>query len=814
MSLLSDRRCFIFACVILLTLIYSVDLNHAFRHDRSKSKILHRQLRQEHVEETTEEAGLANDSSHEENDEGEHEQTKVHIISFEWERVKVLYVVCLWIMVASLAKMGFHYTKLPNVIPESCLLILVGFFIGGILHLSDSGFAELSRLDSDFFFLVLLPPIMLEAGYFMPARSFFDNLGTILLYAVVGTLFNAMMVGFTMYGIASSGIVSEKIILLECLVFGSLISAVDPVAVLVVFEEVHVNEVLHILVFGESLLNDAVTVVLYHTFVDFVEIYREVGTIPGSDIASGFASFFVVSIGGTLIGLIWGIMSAFITRFTHKVRVIEPAIVFIMSYMAYLTAEIFHLSGILAIVFCAMFMKPYVEENISQKSHTTIKYFMKMLSSISETIIFIFLGITTLVDSDQHKWDTAFVIFTLIFCLLYRFIGVIWQTFLANKFRLAQVTHKDQFIMCYGGIRGAIAFALVALLEEFVESRAIFFTTTIVVVMFTVFIQGSTIKPIVEYLRVKRADHHKPSLTEQIYVRMNEHLMAGIEDVLGHHGHHYWYKRWDVLNEKVFQHILIREKHAAKDTTIIKVFEKLNEKDALEYLREQGGFVPFGSSPSMSNLLGVDEDAMVAMEEPAKKDRKSVIDLENQPETALEDNNLDKIFRRPSNRKSHRISRHYLPDEEISGPKNLMQRSVHLHLRHMMRSERRRSQRKEGLYESPRNSRLQVRGAHMRNGSKEQLLREEDETVAERETKAVVRNGASNDKDTTFPWKKDSKVEHHPAPSDGENSATYDVPKSPRISPKPPKANPSPRPSPKPTPGSRTKPPQTGETKL
>ncbi|XP_071958686.1 probable Na(+)/H(+) antiporter nhx-9 [Antedon mediterranea] len=784
---------------ILLILIFSTSLSYEFRHNhQGDSELLLRKSRQEHSE--------TNESRHDEKEEeGEHEQTKVHIISFEWERVELLYVVCLWIIIASLAKMGFHYTKLPNVIPESCLLILVGFFIGGILHLSDSSFANLARLDSDFFFLVLLPPIMLEAGYFMPARSFFDNLGTILLYAVVGTLFNAMMVGFSLFGIAQSGIVSQNIILLECLVFGSLISAVDPVAVLVVFEEVHVNEVLHILVFGESLLNDAVTVVLYHTFVDFVEIFRETGGIPGSDIASGFASFFVVSIGGTLVGLIWGVMSAFITRFTHKVRVIEPAIVFIMSYMAYLTAEIFHLSGILAIVFCAMFMKPYVEENISQKSHTTIKYFMKMLSSISETIIFIFLGITTLVDSGQHKWDTAFVMFTLIFCLVYRFIGVIWQTFLANKFRLAQVTHKDQFIMCYGGIRGAIAFALVALLEEFVESRRILFTTTIVVVMFTVFIQGATIKPIVEWLKVKRADHHKPTLTEQIYVRMNEHLMAGIEDVLGHHGHHYWYKRWDVLNEKVFQHLLIREKHAAKDATIIKVFEKLNEKDALEYLREQGGFVPFGS-PSMSNLLGAAEENIGVLEKTRNK-RKSrfEVQIEMEQEHAIEKGNLDRILRRPSNRKSHRISRHILTDEELSpSSTNAIQRSVQRHMRNL-RTERRRSQRKEGLYEPNRDSRvntLQVRGVQMRNGSKEVIRNENEITDG---------NTGSNDNETSFPWKKGSQVEHHSNQTGADSASTYDVPKSPRVSPKPPKAKPSPMPSPKPP---RNLPPGTGETPL
>lgn len=117
-------------------------------------------------------------------------------------------------------------------------------------------------MDSDIFFLYLLPPIVLDAGYFMPSRPFFENIGTILLYAVVGTIWNVFGIGFSLYGICQvKSFRLQDVSLLHNLLFGSLIAAVDPVAVLAVFEEIHVNEKLHILVFGESLLNDAVTVV-------------------------------------------------------------------------------------------------------------------------------------------------------------------------------------------------------------------------------------------------------------------------------------------------------------------------------------------------------------------------------------------------------------------------------------------------------------------------------------------------------------------------------------------------------------------------
>uniref|UniRef100_A0ACB8FIV6 Sodium/hydrogen exchanger 2 n=1 Tax=Sphaerodactylus townsendi TaxID=933632 RepID=A0ACB8FIV6_9SAUR len=136
----------------------------------------------------------------------------------------------------------------------------------------------------------------------------------------------------------------SDISLLQCLLFGSLISAVDPVAVLAVFENIHVNEQLYIIVFGESLLNDAVTVVLYNLFKSFCQM----PTIKAVDIFAGIANFFVVGIGGVLIGIILGFVAAFTTRYTHKVRVIEPLFVFLYSYLSYITAEMFHLSGIMA----------------------------------------------------------------------------------------------------------------------------------------------------------------------------------------------------------------------------------------------------------------------------------------------------------------------------------------------------------------------------------------------------------------------------------------------------------------------------------
>uniref|UniRef100_A0A8B9PZY0 Sodium/hydrogen exchanger n=1 Tax=Apteryx owenii TaxID=8824 RepID=A0A8B9PZY0_APTOW len=264
--------------------------------------------------------------------------------SLDYQHVQVPFEITLWIMLASLAKIGFHlYNKLPSVVPESCLLVFVGLIMGGIIYGLNNKSPPV--MDSDIFFLYLLPPIVLDAGYFMPSRPFFENIGTILLYAVVGTIWNVFGIGFSLYGICQvESFHLQDVSLLHNLLFGSLIAAVDPVAVLAVFEEIHVNEKLRILVFGESLLNDAVTVVLYKLFRSFCEM----PAIKTVDVFAGVGKFFVVGIGGVLVGLTFGMIAAFTTRFTKNIRVIEPLFVFLYSYLCYLTAEMFHLSGIVA----------------------------------------------------------------------------------------------------------------------------------------------------------------------------------------------------------------------------------------------------------------------------------------------------------------------------------------------------------------------------------------------------------------------------------------------------------------------------------
>ena len=182
-------------------------------------------------------------------------------------------------------------------------------------------------------------------------------------------------------------------------------------------------------------------------------------------------------------------------------------------------------------------MKNYVNQNISVKSHATLQHVLKMLSGSSETIIFMFLGVMATDKSHWINWN--FIIMTILFCTIFRAIGVLLLSGLVNRFRLHKLTKKHKFVMTYGGLRGAIGFALVMLLQE-TEGEAqpkvphadMFLTTTIAVIFWTVFVQGTTIKPLVKCLKIT-GNKKDLTMNEIIHTRFIEHLKGGMEGITG-----------------------------------------------------------------------------------------------------------------------------------------------------------------------------------------------------------------------------------------------------------------------------------------
>ena len=393
-------------------------------------------------------------------------------------------------------------------LPESCVLILFGAIVGGILLLI---YPEQTPDDTLFtphlFFNVLLPPIIMDSAFAIYNKDFGSNFPTILIFAVAGTIFNIFTIGGGLILVDLAGGFDIEPSLsnnsLSVLTFSSLISAVDPVAVLAIFQEIGVKVSLYFLVFGESLLNDGVTIVVYNTMVGLSSV-----TPAAKDYIIAFFSFFTVVFGGFLIGVTMGFISSFIVKFTRHCRELEPFTIIVSTYLAFVFAELFHWSGIIGILGCGIVQKRYAFRNISKKSFWTIKYGVKTMATFADCVIFIFLG---LVSVDNIKiWDSfdfKFVAMTCFLCTLFRFIGVLFFSFLVNKSsHLDPISLKEQLIMAYGGLRGGVGFSLAQILSRDNPFKDLFLTTAIFMVYFTTFLQGGTIKWLVSFLSIDRAE--------------------------------------------------------------------------------------------------------------------------------------------------------------------------------------------------------------------------------------------------------------------------------------------------------------------
>ncbi|XP_037542472.1 sodium/hydrogen exchanger 2 [Nematolebias whitei] len=529
----------------------------------------------------------------------EAEKSNLPTFTMDYPRIQIPFEITLWMLLASFSKIGFQvYHKITVWVPESCLLVSIGLIVGGIMHAVRE--EPPAVLTSNVFFLYMLPPIVLDSGYFMPTRLFFENIGTVFWFAVMGTLWNSIGIGISLFTICQiEAFEVQDINLQENLLFASIISAVDPVAVLSVFEDVSVNEQLYIVLFGECLFNDAVTVVLYNMF-SFV---ANMPIVEPVDVFLGVARFFVVGLGGMAFGVLFGFLAAFTTRFTSKVKEIEPLFIFMYSYLAYLVSELFSISSIMAIVCCALTMKYYVEENVSQHSCTTIRHVIKMLGSISETLIFFFLGVVAI--TTEHEWNWAYILFTLLFAFVWRGLGILVLTQIINPFRTISFNLKDQFGMAYGGLRGAISFALAFTLPDTIGRKPLFVTATIAIIIFTVFLQGISIRPLIELINVRRTNRNLETINVEIHCRLMEHTMAGIEDLCGQWSHFYWKDKFMKFNNRILRKILIRDNRA--ESSIVALYKKLELQNAMEILDTVTG--DSSAAPSIVSLHGEKQES-------------------------------------------------------------------------------------------------------------------------------------------------------------------------------------------------------------
>lgn len=258
--------------------------------------------------------------------------------------MSIFFVLCILalgiLLIHLMLQTGFSY------LPESVVIVFLGALIGMIINLMSikniANWKKEEAFSPTAFFLVLLPPIIFESGYNLHKGNFFQNIVSILLFAIVGTAISAFVIGAGIYLLGLAQVV-YKLSFVESFAFGSLISAVDPVATVAIFHALDVDPVLNMLVFGESILNDAVAIVLTTAVLDSTDPVMS----TGEAILSAINRFWLMFFASAGIGVLFALVSALLLKHVdlRKNPSLEFGMMLVFTYAPYVLAEGIHLSG-------------------------------------------------------------------------------------------------------------------------------------------------------------------------------------------------------------------------------------------------------------------------------------------------------------------------------------------------------------------------------------------------------------------------------------------------------------------------------------
>ncbi|KAL5768451.1 hypothetical protein ACOSP7_014998 [Xanthoceras sorbifolium] len=399
---------------------------------------------------------------------------------------------------------------------ESITALLLGLCAGVVVLLISKGkSSKILVFNEDLFFLYLLPPIIFNAGFQVKKKQFFKNFTTILMFGVFGTVISFCLASLgAFYLIKKIGVTSLQT--KDYLAIGAIFSATDSVCTLQVLNQDE-TPFLYSVVFGEGVVNDATSIVLFNAVqtLDF----NNVDTLTALKLVGNFLYLFVTS---TLLGIVAGLLSAFIIKMLYFGRHStdrEVALVMIMAYLSYMLAELLNLSGILTIFFCGIVMSHYTWHNVTESSRRTTKHGFATISFIAETFIFLYVGMDAL---DIDKWKGSHASPGTYIAVSSTLLALVLIGRAAFVFPLANIKNFDkrrdstriefrqQFIMWWAGLmRGAVTIALsynqFSGSENTSPDSALMITCTIIVVLFSTVVFGSITKPLIETVMLRHA---------------------------------------------------------------------------------------------------------------------------------------------------------------------------------------------------------------------------------------------------------------------------------------------------------------------
>ncbi|MEE8391898.1 MAG: Na+/H+ antiporter [Anaerolineae bacterium] len=391
-------------------------------------------------------------------------------------------IIVLLILVATLVAIAGRRIRLPYTVS----LVLVGLFISIQRPLD-------IKITPELIMVIFVPPLLFEAAFHLDFGMLRDNLTSIIVLAVPGVILTTLLVG----GIVALG---AGLPLGAALVFGALIAATDPVAVVALFRALGVPRRLAVAVEGESLFNDGTAIVIFQ--IALVAVLSEV-----FDPLTGVFDFLRVAVGGMVVGLALGwLVAQLITRVDDSL--IVTTLTTLLAYGAYLAAEQLHVSGVLAVVMAGLLSGNVGLAGASSTTKIMLFNLWDYLAFLANSLVFLLIGLS--VDLSQLWANVGAIIIAVVAVLASRAVVVYGMSWLAHLGKgRSRMPLKWRHVLFWGGLRGAISLALALSLPLALPQRETLQSMTFGVVLFSLLAQGTTIQLLLKRLGLTERSPHR-----------------------------------------------------------------------------------------------------------------------------------------------------------------------------------------------------------------------------------------------------------------------------------------------------------------
>jgi CPA1 family monovalent cation:H+ antiporter len=400
-------------------------------------------------------------------------------------------------------------------LPFSVVLVFTGILLGIAARNAPGILRPLQRfeLSAEIILFLFLPTLVYESSQGMDVRELRKNLGPILTLAVPGLLISTALIG-------AVAALFTPLSWPAALLLGAILSATDPVAVISILGRMGAPKRLFVLVEGESLFNDATSLVLSRILAGIITG----GGITLATAGTGALDFLTVFAGGLAVGGLLGAAAGLILGRVRTESFVVITVTTVLAYLSFLVAEeLFHVSGVMAVVAAGLSFSGWGWMKVTPSVRTYLEHFWQYAAFLANALIFLFVGLS--VQPERVLEILPLLLWVIAGMLVSRAVIVYGITPLADAAgRWKSFRRGYKPVLFWGGLRGAVALAIVLSLPEFGRNELLE-SLVIGAVLFTLFVQGLTIEPLVKLLGLQR-----PSLPDRFILR--QHLTEALQRAL------------------------------------------------------------------------------------------------------------------------------------------------------------------------------------------------------------------------------------------------------------------------------------------